>query len=181
MKNILNYIVLVILVAATAGCGKDGFKLFDADVKLSKSFDVNVPAEAPLIPLTLGNTFDATTDPEIKNVVDRIDRYKVNSVSYSISEYSGEPTILEEGIITVKSDDGSTLGRVTLTNVDLQALNNAGEQVLPFEPSEIDNVEAALKDDNKLELVITATIDNKPVAFKLSTFIDLTVEYRVFD
>lgn len=179
MKN-LNYIFLVILVAA-ASCNKDGFKLFDTDVKLSKSFNIDVPAEAPLIPLTISNTFDATTDPEIKGVADRIDRYTLNSVSYSISEYSGEPTILEEGIITVKAEDGRNLGSVTLTNVDLQALNGKGEQVLPFEASEISAIESALKEDDKLELVITATIDNKPVAFKLSTFIDLTVEYRVFD
>lgn len=177
MKNFV-YIVLVI---ALVGCDKDGFKLFDADVKLSKSFDVDVPAEAPLMTVTFGNTFDATTDPEIKSVVNRIDRYEVNSVSYSISEYSGEPTMLEEGIVTVKDDDGSELGSVTITNVNLQALNDAGEQVLPFEASEINQIEAALKEDNKLNLSFTATIDNKPVAFKLSTFIDLTVEYRVFD
>lgn len=180
MKNYINIFLLVILTF-TAGCNKDGFKLFDADVKLSKSFDVDVPAEAPLMTITFGNTFDATTDPEIKSIVDRIDRYKVNSVSYSISEYSGEPTILEEGIITVKSDDGRALGSVTLTNVDLQSLNNAGEQVLPFEASEINDIEAALKEDNKLNFVFTVTIDNKPVAFKLKSFIDLTVEYRVFD
>ena len=180
MKNIISHITLVMLLAL-AGCDKDGFKLFDMDVTLTKSIDVDVPAEAPIMSVTFSNTFDATSDPQVENVADRIDRYTVNSVSYGISEYSGEPTNLEEGIITVKKDDGTVLGSVTLTNVDLQAINGAGPQPLPFQASEIDSIEEALKENNKLTLEFMGRIDNKPVAFKLSSYIDLTVEYRVFD
>lgn len=171
----------MLTVLFMASCNKDGFKIFDTDITITKSFDVDIPDNSPVHSLTLEKTIDATTEPDLQSYVNRIDTYKVNSISYSISDYVGETTILTEGTIIVESKDGVNLGTAVLTNVNLENLNNAGEQVLPFTTSELNAMANALKTDNVVDIVMATTIDNDPVAFTLQVHFDLTIEYRVFD
>lgn len=181
MKDFQLLILFIIGFFLSTSCSDDGLKLFDKDVTMSKSHNVSVPENSPVRSITLSNTFDGTTEAGLKNIVERVDEYTINSVTYSIENYSGEPTNLEKGIIQIESTGGELLAVTTLTNVDIQALDGMGEQVLVFDPVEINTVEQAFLNDSKINFIISATIDNMPVSFTLTTKINFTVEYRVLD
>lgn len=181
MKNHHSLLFYFFCILIFTSCGGDGLKLFDKDIRMTNNFDIAVPDNSPVKTLTISKIYDATTEPGLMNIVDRIDKYILNSISYSITNYIGEPTNLKEGTIRIESVDGALLGHLTLTNIELNALNDAGEQMLIFTPEEISNMEDAFLADNMVNFIISATIDNDPVSFTLTTNIDFTVEYRVLD
>ncbi|MGK7392803.1 MAG: hypothetical protein ACNS60_20780 [Candidatus Cyclobacteriaceae bacterium M2_1C_046] len=177
----MKYILIIILASALIlpGCD-DGISIVNRSFSLIKSFEVDVPSGASKT-FTANRTFDASTEPEIQDALNRIDSYNLDEFSYRISNYSGEPTNLVEATIVVNSIDGIQLGSTTVSNVDLQAISGQGEQIINLNQSEVDAVEQALLEDNVVNLVLAGEIDNTPVAFTLDFIMDITVEYRVLD
>lgn len=177
MKRTAHFIVLFLI---SASCGDDGVALFDKDVTFTKSVNVDVPENAQMSFLIERN-INAATNPEVENIVEQIDSYTLNQVSYSVSNYSGEPTTLKEATIVVESTTGEQLATSKLTNVALQAISGDGAQVINFDQSEIDAVEQELLENNAVDLILLAEIDNTPVAFQLDVMMNVTIEYRVLD
>lgn len=177
----MRYLLIIVLLAAFVlpGCN-DGVTLVNKNFSLIKSFEVDVPSNASKT-FTANRTFDASTEPDVQDALNRIDDYNLNEFSYRISNYSGEPTKLVEATIVVNSKDGVQLGSTTITNVDLQAINGQGEQIINLDQSEVDAVEQALLEDNVVNLTLSGEIDNTPVAFTLDFIMDITVRYSVLD
>lgn len=171
--------VLIFSFVLIAGC-KDGIKLLEKQVSFNEGFDITVPQGGPQS-LTVEKTFDASSKPEVQEIIDQIDHYRVDEVAYKVENFIGEPTKITELTITVNSADGTQLAIETINNIDLQAISGAGNQPISFEPEEFEAIEQKLKQHNAINLVVSGEIDNTPVAFYLEFLMNITIEYRVLD
>ncbi|MDN5200271.1 hypothetical protein QQ008_02840 [Fulvivirgaceae bacterium BMA10] len=177
MHTLALFSFLTISLFNTSSCSLiDDAKTIDFDVTLEKDFFINASEEG-------GNTYedsqvlDASTNPDIRDNLSKIEKYAINKIEYSIGDYVGSATTQFSGSIQF-SDQNSSQGQFTasLNGVNLNAAVAAGQQTLPVSDSDLAELEKILKNSNSIKIFMVGSFTEIPVSFTLNIKLSVNVE-----
>lgn len=153
--------------------------------------DVSFDAKLPLVftvqeNLTFTNkdysntqTLDATSNAEVAKYKDKIKDFKVNSVTYKITNYTSTPP----GTAVTFSNGKMSFGAVgavsstvaTLGSLNLLAASSGAEQTLTIDQAGLNSMASTLLADKKIDVKTSGVLSSTPVSFKVETTFNVTI------
>jgi hypothetical protein len=174
MKNhfIKSFFAFAIISGMLTSCN-----LFDKadDVKFDSPIEGSLSVNATNVGSVTENlTLSSASSPEINKYKDKIRKFTVNKVTYTIVDYLGEADCLFSGSVKTSIANSATL---SLTDVNIKQLNDAGtatELVLPA--NDLQAIAALLKEDKEVIVTVTGSLTKIPASFKIKFTINATIE-----
>ncbi len=173
--KLLKLSPLVLLVFFFSGCD-----LFEdaADVNfnrvLTASINVNAgPDDQSVSDMVL---IDAETDSEVQQYTDKIKEFKVNSITYSLSNYEGpSPCQFTNG--TMRFSQSPTNPGNLVASVSSLDLSTASGQEIDLGAAEniTNEIESFLKDGRKVYVYVEGNLSDTPASFTVQISFDITV------
>lgn len=116
-------------------------------------------------------TLDATTDPEVEKYKEKIQDITVNKITYRISGFRG----LNDANISgdVLFGPNGSLGTVTIPSTNLSS--STEEIELDLSQEEVDEISNQLKNDKKVTVTMSGTVENGPVDFTITFKVDAKI------
>lgn len=154
--------------------------------------DVSFDAKLPLIFTVQENgtftnkdysntqTLDATSNAEVAKYKDKIKDFKVNSVTYKITNYTSTPPgtavtfsngKMSFGAVGAVSSTVATLGSLNL----LAASTSGAEQTLTIDQAGLNSMASTLLADKKIDVKTSGVLSTTPVSFKVETTFNVTI------
>ncbi len=124
-------------------------------------------------------TLDATSNAEVAKYKDKIKDFKVNSVTYKITNYSSTPP----GTAVTFSNGKMSFGAVgavsstvaTLGSLNLLAASSGAEQTLTIDQAGLNSMASTLLADKKIDVKTSGVLSSTPVSFKVETTFNVTI------
>ncbi len=150
---------------------------FDADLPLT--FTVQENATFTNKDYSNTQTLDATSNAEVAKYKDKIKDFKVNSVTYKITNYSSTPP----GTAVTFSNGKMSFGAVgavgstvaTLGSVNLLAASSGAAQPLTIDQAGLNSMASTLLADKKIDVKTSGVLSSTPVSFKVETIFKVTI------
>lgn len=115
-------------------------------------------------------TIDATDNADVAKYKDKIKDFKVNRVTYEITDYAAPgPVTFTNGKLVVASS-GKTIASAASVN-----LTNSTETELNADIDGFNDLAARLKDDKQETIALSGTFSSTPVAFKVRAYFYVTI------
>lgn len=172
------YVALnLILILSFPACDLlEDAKSIDFDIALQEDFLIDAD-EGDGTNFSQQLVLDATSDPDIRDNLSKIENYSIEKITYSISGYSGGPENFFSGSIQF-SDLNSSSGQfsASLENINLSAAAGAGERTLPLSDNDLRELESILKNANGLKVFMFGNFTEVPVSFVLNLRLSAKVE-----
>ncbi len=168
--------VTVALLLMAAACS-----LFQKDIQATQSFTMRMDRGAGM-PLQFSVLKDIeTVSDEAKQHAGNISAFKINTITYTVTDFSGENAAIISGNLEFAAS-GSTAFRTlaTFQNLDLRALEaSQAEVLLPVtDTTVLSELASLMQQGSTITLRLNASTSNNPVAATLVLKFDnvLTVE-----
>ena len=149
----------------------------DFDVVLEDDFEISEESEGTNKTYSQILTLDATSDPDINKYKNKISGFKINKITYIVSQYTGASNSTFSGTLSF-GDASSAVATVavTITNLNLQTAYTSGtEYELLVNQADIDKIGALLKDDKAVKLYLNGSLTATPAFADIKVFLDASV------
>ncbi|WP_114782364.1 hypothetical protein [Botryobacter ruber] len=169
MKKLQAYFLVALLVVGTA-CS-----LFKKDIDVPQSFSIDISRSAT-DPLQFTTTYTLnTTNEDVEEYKDNIDEFRIDRITYKVSDFSGSNTPVVSGTLKFAADGTSaykTLG--TISGLDLKASNTSGQEYTMDIASEAVRNELVnlMKAGTTVNFMLDASSTNNPV--------DATIDFKIY-
>jgi hypothetical protein len=130
---------------------------FDADVPLDFVIDVDQESEGSYTQEALLN---AATNPDIAEYADKIKKFKINKVTYTITNSTSDGATFTGSVAVASSGDVLS----SLTNL---SVNNTAETDLPANLDGFNDLAEKLLNDKQESVLLNGQFSNVPVSFNL--------------
>ena len=159
MKKFRYLITGICLIAGIQGCNKiDAIKTIDLSENLKKSFTITI-SETDSTAVSDTFNIDASTNTDIAKYLNKVEKYTITRIAYTIKDYSGAAGILFNGHFYFGDIN------YEVSNLDLDsAAQSQAETEIQFSQTALDAIAADLKDGNKLSGKIDGLVSAKPVS-----------------
>lgn len=141
------------------------------DAKLPLDFVVN-EGKVSSTPVDYSDTetIDATDNADVAKYKDKIKDFKVNRVTYEISDYAAPgPVTFTNGKLSVASS-GKTIASAASVN-----LTSTAETDLNADTDGFNELAERLKEDKSETIALSGTFSSTPVAFKVRAYFYVTI------
>jgi hypothetical protein len=145
---------------------------FDINEGFSGTITVDIPAESPLT-WSESVTIDISENQEISDNLDLIQDVVINSLTYQITNLSGQGTTVTEASFTFNGTS------ISVSDLDLVAADASGTVFEIQDTSLLNAIGNALENDPSITLGLSGTIDAVPVRFDVVIDLDTTVTIDV--
>ena len=183
MKKIFTSLFLLAGLFTFTGCDSDD-DITSVTIKtsLEQNYNISVAETGPTT-ISTTRTFDAELDPEVAKFGDRIDSYKLDSITLEFSSYVGAPDIdLTAAAFMIKATDGTELVAFTLVpttgyqSINIKEFDDKNVRItVTLDDNSVGRIADALLEDNEIDLLFSATVDGQPAQFTLETKMYLQV------
>jgi hypothetical protein len=149
------------------------------DAKLPLTFTVQENGTFTNKDYSNTQTLDATSNAEVAKYKDKIKDFKVNSVTYRITNYTATPP----GTAVTFSSGKMSFGAVgavsstvaTLGSLNLLSASSGAEQTLTIDQAGLNSMASTLLADKKIDVKTSGVLSSTPVAFKVETTFNVTI------
>ena len=149
------------------------------DAKLPLVFTVQENGTSTNKDYSNTQTLDATSNAEVAKYKDKIKDFKVNSVTYKITNYTSTPP----GTAVTFSNGKMSFGAVgavsstvaTLGSLNLLAASSGAEQTLTIDQAGLNSMASTLLADKKIDVKTSGVLSSTPVSFKVETTFNVTI------
>lgn len=170
--------LLMILPLLFSACNLfDDVVKVELPVKLEQIIEVNDITTGTNKTYTQSVLLDATANKDVNTYKDKIKDFRINKITYVISDFVGTTGTKSSGQIGFSQKD-QTAATVfgTITDVDLASSSAAGTSY----DLTVDNIGQAtiatlLRDDKALKIYMSGSITKTPARFKIKVILDVTV------
>ncbi|MDO6758613.1 hypothetical protein Q4566_00255 [Tamlana sp. 2_MG-2023] len=184
MKNQINALLLALtLIVSFTSCDQaDELTEFDVTETFDPSLSIDVPGSDAVAKIgatkeeisndwNASTTIDISDNDEINDNLKYIEKVKINSLDYKITNYSGPDN-------TAASNVTVTLGdvEIALEDVILKSAYDAGKLFSIEDPEKLNAIANKLKQDKKLTISSKGTVNNgtSDVDFEIQFYIKTT-------
>jgi len=165
--------ILLLLVMGMTSCDElDELTEFDINEGFSETLTVDLPAESPLT-WSESVTIDISENQEISDNLDLIQDVVINSLTYQITNLSGQGSTVTEASFTFNGTS------ISVEDLDLVAADASGTVFEVEDTSLLSAIASALKDNPAISLGLSGTIDAVPVSFDVIIDLETTVTVDV--
>lgn len=170
MRKALQLFTVVLLMAMVAAC-----TLFKKDIEVPQAFSMKINQSAS-DNLEFSETKTITTkNADIEKYQDDIDVFRVDKVTYKVTQFSGTNTPVVTGALKFAADGNNnfkTLG--SISNLDLKAAFAAGtESEMTIASESVRNeLISLIKSGTSITIRLDAASTNNPV--------DATIEFKIY-
>lgn len=179
MKTIACFIAAIALIAMAflSGCSlieKD----FDGEV--SVHYPVNETDDDSDIPYDEIRALSALDDKDIRDNLDKIQKWTVTKVSYAISGYQGDDDATFTGTLGFSNKtDGSASFNVPVSGI-LSGLDGGPKKDLKLSSSQLAQLASWFEADKDLKVYMNGTLSQGPVSFNLVVYAKTRIRVRIF-
>lgn len=170
--TIASLLLYVFVFFVASSCDEvDKLTEFDVNETITQTINVNVPDNQGN-PITLDETteIDLSTLDEVQDNLDLIQSVDVNSISYEISNFNGEP---EATISNASITFGST--SISVADVNLQEADSNNSVFTIADTGELSAISNALQSSSSINVVLTGDLNSTPISFDVILRLDVTV------
>ena len=170
--KITKKISLLLLVMITAfSCDElDELTEFDITQDFNTTVNIDVPADAPLLTWTQSSTIDIASNSEIQDNLDLIQDVNLNSLTFEIDNYVGEPGIM-------LTEASISFGGITImvAEIDLKASDDTNTVTTIGDTAQLNAIASLLQNNTAITATATGTVSGAPVNFDVIINLDVTV------
>lgn len=172
----LSLLTIVALIAVSLSCDKIKTPsiTFTEEVTLPDhaAFLIDEGKDEPENPYPDSRVLDITLNEEIEKYADKIEKIKVNSIKYVITNFQAEDEVVFDGESTFEAEDG--LGGSVLAEVHGLTLTNMNG-ILTVDQAGFETLGDILLDKKKVKIISSSTISSSPVSFNLNYVFNVTI------
>lgn len=175
MKKVLLPFAIIIFFPLIYSCDKiDELRSFDINTDLGVEYSFYITEQDPS---TINDVYVIfINDQDILDNLSKIDQWKVNKVTYQVTEYDGASDIVLNGTLYFGSVD------VSVSNLNLLDMYTSGtETTLPVSDQDLVTLANEIKATgatNGVNVSITGEVSGKPVWFNIYLKVYLTVRVK---
>ena len=169
MKKLQVYFLVALLVIGAA-CS-----LFKKDIDVPQSFSLAISQTASA-PLQFTKTYSLNTSNEdVDKYKDNIDEFRIDKITYKVSEFSGSNTPVVSGTLKFAADGTSTYKTLgTISGLNLKESNTSGQEYTMDIASEAVRNELVnlMKAGTTVNFMLDASSTNNPV--------EATIDFKIY-
>ena len=158
-------------IMSSGSCLSDKVEDIKFDVKLPLEFVVN-EAKLSSVPetYTYTKTIDATQNAEVAKYKDKIKEFKVNKITFVVSDYVAPNVVTFTNGALSAASSGKTIASAASVN-----LQSSTETELTADTAGFNELALLLKDDKSESVKLKGTFSTTPVAFKVTVYFYTTI------
>ncbi|WP_299099072.1 hypothetical protein [uncultured Winogradskyella sp.] len=169
--------LLLLLFISAFSCDElDEITEIDITQDFTRTFNVSVQEDSEGQPQSFSSaiTLDITDNEDIQNNIDLIQNISINSITYEIINFSGsEDAMLTDGQLTYGTNS------ITVSNINLEQSDIDNTIYTISDTSGFNSLANDLENDQVVNMSLTGTVNETPVAFDVEVTFDLTVTIDV--
>lgn len=154
----------------------------DIDGDLSAILSVYEPKVGVMIPYTDVILVDATSNKNIKDNLDKIKKWQVTELSYSIMNYSGDPSVTFSGSIGF-SKRSSTLGATitaSVTNLNFSSVSDNNKKYkIDLSENDLNTIAGYFESEQGILVYLDGLLSSGQVQLDVKIFAKVRVKAKV--
>jgi hypothetical protein len=181
MKNSIISCGFAALLISLIFIGSCSLLEHDVEAELKATFNVNETQTGTNLPYDDQRTIKATDDEDIAKDLSKIKDWNVRQVFYRISNYqSGAQATFTGSIIVNPPNKPNENVKASVSNIDLQALSNAGTKVkLNVSGTDLGKIASWFDEYEAVQVTCQGTLSEAPVYFVTTIYVDLVVKVKL--
>jgi hypothetical protein len=168
--------LLFLFVAAIGftACDKVGeIENFAVDHKFEESVVLDVKASDPSEYYS-DIVIETASDPDFQKNLSKISRYSIQSVSYRIAQYTGDPSTTATGVVQFMIDGNNVGDPIDLGTIKFKSMLDSETSVeIPVSDALKKEMQDGLLDSDAVTLRVAGNVSDKPVTAEFVVAMDI--------